>query len=160
MKKLLAVVLILVVLFPAGALGDLPDISNLSYAELVQLREEANLAIWHCQEWRKVTVWAGVWKIGRDIPAGKWTITAESADPYDHTVNITYCDVLNEPGTDADVYKSKVYYNQSITFEGSETSGYYPTFLDLDCVEGRYIIISRGAVVFSTYAGKPDLGFD
>ena len=73
MKKLLCLLFVLVLL-PVVSLSDLPDISGLSYEELVQLRDCINLAIWNSEEWQEVTVPPGLWKIGDDIPAGHWTI--------------------------------------------------------------------------------------
>ena len=55
MKKLLTIILILALAVPAAAFADLPDISNLSYDELIQLKDSINLAICNSQEWQEVT---------------------------------------------------------------------------------------------------------
>ena len=64
MKKLLTIILILALAVPAAALADLPDISSLSYDELIQLKDQLNLAIWNSQEWQEVEVPAGTYQIG------------------------------------------------------------------------------------------------
>ena len=96
MKKLITVILILALILPVAALADLPDLSGLSFNELVQLRDQLNLAIWNSQEWQ-VTVPIGVWKVGEDIPVGKWTIRAASENENVGTY-IVYCDVLEPSG--------------------------------------------------------------
>ena len=52
------------------------DISTLSYQELVELQTKIQYAIWNSQEWQEVTVPAGLYQVGVEIPAGNWTITA------------------------------------------------------------------------------------
>ena len=47
------------VLLPVFSLADLPDLSGLSYDELVQLRDQINLAIWNSEEWEEVSVPSG-----------------------------------------------------------------------------------------------------
>lgn len=159
MKRFLALLFLLVFL-PVFSYADLPDISGLSFDELVELKEEINKAIVNSKEWQEVTVFNGVWQVGFSIPAGKWTVKPVSVDPSLRTVNITYCDGLNAAGTDGSVANSNIiYYNQSIAFEGTEQAVEYPTSLDIDCKEGMYIIINHGMVSFTPYAGKPDLGF-
>ena len=75
MKKLITVILLLALVLPVVSLADLPDISNLTYDELVQLKDQINLAMWNCEEWQEVTVPAGVWVVGEDIPVAHWSIS-------------------------------------------------------------------------------------
>ena len=95
MKKLLTIILILALVVPAAAFADLPDISNLSYDELIQLKDSINIAMWNSQEWQEVTVPIGVWVVGEDIPIAHWSI---SIDPNSSRkwVSVTYCDLLND----------------------------------------------------------------
>ena len=95
-KKCIALLLV-VVLLPVFSLADLPDISGLSYDELLQLRDQVNLAIMNSPEYQEITLPVGLWTVGVDIPAGTWLIT-----PLDgQYLNLWYGDVLNESGTDA-----------------------------------------------------------
>lgn len=156
MKKILSLILILALAVPALALADLPDISGLSFEELVQLRDQINLAMWNSQEWQEVVVPVGVWKIGEDIPAGKWTISAASNNAYVDTY-IVYCDVLEPSGLEGSARGSVFYYK---TLENKNNNeGWYPKSIDIDCKEGLYIVISQGPALFTPYVGKPDLGF-
>ena len=51
------------------------DLSNLSYEELIELHKQVSLAIMQSDEWKEVTVPAGTYIIGQDIPAGDYTVT-------------------------------------------------------------------------------------
>ena len=156
MKKLIALILIIALAVPAASLADLPDISGLSFDELVQLREKLNLAIWNSEEWQEVTVPVGVWKIGEDIPARKWTIRL-SDDATSDWGYMYYCSKLDEsglsPSSDSSVWESM----QLDRRDSKENSN--PKYVDIDCKEGMYLIIERAPMVFTPYVGKPDLGF-
>ena len=153
MKKLIIVTLILALLLPAMAMADLPDISGLSFDELVQLRDQLNLAIWNSEDWQEVKVPIGAWKIGEDIPVGKWTITAADGSIY-----VQLCDKVAAGGMEADISNSRFYYSTEILPKDSmdETE---PKQLDVDAYKGNYIIIKYGPAIITPYAGKPDLGF-
>ena len=153
MKKLLAVVLIAALILPALAVADLPDISGLSYNELVQLKDKINLAMWNSQEWQEVTVPAGVWEIGVDIPAGHWTIRPLPGG----YVNVTYFDRLDEFGRG--VAPGWLGWGGTLTARGENDITYgEPTEVDLEMQEGMYFKCGQ-SVIFTPYAGKPDLGF-
>ena len=81
MKRFLCVLFVLVLL-PVVSLADLPDLSGLSFDELLQIRDQINLAIWNSQQWQEVSVPPGVWEIGVDIPSGHWSVRpAEGCGP-------------------------------------------------------------------------------
>ena len=156
MKKLITVLLILALLLPAAALADLPDISNLSYDELVQLKDKINLAMWNSQEWQEVTVPVGVWVVGEDIPIAHWSISL-SPDTSSKWAKIIYCDRLDESGTDAgNQFDCKIYSYLNVAAPSNDR---YPQKVDIDLQPGTYLIIGNGPVVFTPYTGKPDLGF-
>lgn len=154
MKKLLALIMIIVLAVPAAAAADLPDISGLSYDELVQLKDQINLAIWESQEWQQVEVPEGTYLIGTDIPAGHWTII-----PYykDTLCNVVYFDRVDKYGK-----------NPASGWDGwsmmiAESNKYsdfdkYAHQCDGIFEEGMYLKVT-GRVYFTPYAGKPDLGF-
>lgn len=152
MKKLIALFLFFVFLSGcAGAEG--PDLSGMSYADLVALRDQLNLAIWNSREWQEVEVPAGVWTVGRDIPAGHWTIRPRPGD----YVNITYFDRLDQFGKN--VGKGWLGWGGTLTGrdEGDITYG-EPREVDLEMEDGMFFKCNH-AVIFTTFAGKPDLGF-
>lgn len=155
MKKLLTIILILTLAVPAAAFADLPDISNLSYDELVQLKDSINLAIWNSQEWQEVTVPQGIWIVGEDIPAGTWTVKCAT----DSFSVVSFGDTLNEMGTDIEY--TQYYHNESIT---SPDSNIYEKDKDITeytitVKDGDYIKIEYSSVIFMPNTGKPSLGF-
>lgn len=153
MKKSFLTLIPILVLICSAAVADLPDISGLSYDELVQLREQLNLAIWESEEWQEVTVPAGVWKIGEDIPEGYWTIR-----PAENTyISVAYCDILDAAGQGAGVGWNG--WNGTLT---GYPEGHY-TYnechqVDLDMIAGMYFI-NRGTCIFTPFTGKQDLSF-
>ena len=152
MKKLITLLLILAMLLPAAVLADLPDISGLSFDELVQLKEQINLAMWNSQEWQEVTVPAGTWKVGEDIPVGHWAISIVGHG----LTTVWYCEQVDELGEPV-CWGAKYTYKRvaSEDFKSSET---YPTVIDYDAADGWYLYFDK-AVIFTPYTGKPDLGF-
>ena len=156
MKKLISLLLALILTLPAIALADLPDISSLSYDELVQLKDQINLAMWNSQEWQEVTVPIGVWAVGKDIPVGHWSISL-SPDVSTKWASIKYCDKLDASGTDTgNRFDCKIYAYLDVAAPGNDN---YPQMIDLDLQAGTYIIIGHGSVVFTPYQGKQSLGF-
>ena len=156
MKKLFVLLLAVLLLFAGSAAADPVDLSGMTFDQLVALRDQLNLAIWNSQEWQEVTVPIGVWTVGEDIPAGHWTITM----PENSSGNITYSDRLDEFGKGVpfgwlgfvetiDTHKNK---------DGSWRFPEDPQSVDLDMKAGMYFINSA-PVIFTPYAGKPDLGF-
>ena len=155
MKRIASFLLVLSLLIPCIAFADI-DLSGMSYAELVALKDQINLAIWNSQEWQEVTVPQGVWKVGEDIPAGHWTIKTTALTAY-----ITICSKLDESGKDADIWNSRVYYTEFIYgadsyFFDAENDR---SEIDYELTDGLYVIIDSGSVIFTPYAGKPSLGF-
>ena len=150
MKKLITLLLILAMM-PVIALADLPDISGLSFDELVQLKDQINLAIWNSQEWQEVRVPAGVWIVGEDIPAGHWSIT-----PTDGSiVFVSYSSDVNAKKNPS----GKVYFNHALISITHPQHDEAHNSIDFDMEESWYFICD-GTVIFSPYSGKPDLGFN
>lgn len=155
MKKLACLLAAIMMLFSVS-LAEV-DLSGMSYAELVALKDKINLAMWNSQEWQEVTVPEGIWQIGVDIPVGHWQITATPKGSY---ISVDYGKTVNESGRIAVSFNS-VWISK--TLHGTEKYGYNPdndtNSFDIDCKEGMYIVISGGNVIFTPYAGKPSLGF-
>ena len=158
MKRLITIILILALAIPAVAFADLPDISGLSYDELVQLKDKINLAMWNSQEWQEVTVPAGVWTVGEDIPEGYWTVT-----PKDAITAFWYGDKLNDTKTDAG-YGWNYQTGANLTLNGrinKDGSWKYPDerhSISIEMKAGMFVVI-KNACIFTPYSGKPDLGF-
>ena len=74
MKKLLSVILAALILTSAAALAEV-DLSGMSYAELLALRNQVQQELITRPEWKEVTVPPGLWTVGEDIPAGSYTLT-------------------------------------------------------------------------------------
>ena len=133
------------------------DLSNLTYNELVALKDQINLAMWKCDEWQEVTVPQGVWVVGEDIPAGHWTV--KCADGWKRT-NIEWGEYLSESGEYIS-WKGRysavnyVYNPNSPSFDPYKNQTEY----SFEVREGEYIVIKDGSCVFMPYTGKPDLGF-
>lgn len=154
MKRIITLVLVLLCL--AGvASAEAPELSGMSYEELVALKEQIDLAIWNSQEWQEVEVPQGVWVVGQDIPAGKWTIKA--ADGI--TANVSWGDELDESGMELS-YSSKIFEIEllySVSYRNYKKGD--STEVTWDLKNGDYFIVSSGIALFTPYSGKPSLGF-
>lgn len=152
MKRIISLLFCLLLVFSISA-AEAPDLSAMSFNELVALRDQLNLAIWNSREWQEVTVPAGVWQIGEDIPAGHWTIR-----PLPGTyVSVAYCDILDDYGKSVGIGWHG--WGGCLTGRSdSDITAGEPREVDLDMVAGMYFI-NHGTVIFTPYAGKPDLGF-
>lgn len=158
MKKLFAVLVALALCLPLSCLAEV-DLSQMTFDELVALKDQINLAIWSSEEWQEVEVPAGIYEIGIDIPAGKWTIRA--ADGMSTTVK--WGTDLEKSGVDIIDFT----YNNNSIYEyellQSPTYKYYDkgdkTEVTWDLKDGQYFIVDDGVAVFTPYAGKPSLGF-
>lgn len=72
MKKFIASLIMLVVLFSV-AFAEF-DLSSMTYSDLMKLREQVQRELLSRPEWKEVTVPAGEWTVGEDIPAGFYSI--------------------------------------------------------------------------------------
>lgn len=149
MKKALAIILIsTILLITTNSLADF-DINSLSFDELVALVNEAQMLMMKTDQWKEVKVPEGTYQIGRDIPAGYWTITA--AD--NSIVGIAWGTATNESGIGID-FKHCI---GGTTLTGRRTNMYnegvtYQISYNLE--EGQFIDIMYGGVVFTPYQGN------
>ncbi len=151
MKKVTLVLLVFsLLLIPLISFAEV-DISGLSFDELLELREKITNALWKSEEWKEVVVPEGTYLIGRDIPAGHWTIA-----PHPDNSNVTgkgiYIKIgkyLKENGVDVDTSKA----GNFSTNIGRDIENY-----SLELQDGYYIQISNGKAVFSRFIGY-DFGF-
>ena len=149
MKRLSIVLIAAVLLLPAAAFADLPDISDLSYDELIQLRDMVNSAILNSSENQKIELDPGLWAVGVDIPAGTWLVT-----PVDNQyMNLWYGDKLNDSGTSAGYgWDSINGYNKTLSTkknrDGSWQDPEKPHFVKLTMCEGWYLL-NNGTVILT-----------
>lgn len=136
MKKVICILSIFVMIFGC-ALAEI-DLSGMSFDELADLRDKALLAMWKTDEWQEVTVPQGVYEIGKEIPAGKWTLRCDTNSVYGNSHIYIYEDmyIINNP---ASKYFS----------EGSLTE------YTFDLEEGAYFEVSSVGcpVVFTPFTG-------
>lgn len=156
MKKIFSLLLALALLLPAMASTEI-DLSALSFADLVALRQQISQELITRPEWKEVTVPQGVWKVGEDIPAGHWTIIPISGG----YCSISISDAINQMGTDIGSSYSEYYFSDFI--ESPDYSyfieGNSKPSIDIELFDGLYIVVKGCSCVFSPYIGKPSLGF-
>ena len=153
MKRLICT-LIVILLVVSSAMAEV-DLSAMSYDELVSLKDQVQLAIWQSKEWQEVEVPKGVYTVGKDIPAGKWTVlAADGAKCY-----IKWGDLLEPSGVDVSwdgsIFVSEILY--SPTYRNYDFGD--ATQVTWDLKDGNYFIVESGIAVFTPYSGAPSLGF-
>lgn len=153
MKKLFILCLSVLLLISAAA-ADPVDLSGMSYDDLVALRDQLNLAIWNSREWQEITVPAGIWTVGEDIPAGHWSIRVAGELSF---TNVIYFEKLDRASLGPD-YNGYYFLRQINTADMAEYGLNGATSLDLNMQAGWYFQCDK-SVIFTPYSGKPDLGF-
>ena len=145
MKRIISLFLVATVLFilPAISLSEGFDLSSLSFDDLKALEKQIIKEMVSRPEFKEVTVPLGVYKVGEDIPAGKWTITG-----FDGAGKVTW-------GKGLDEYGVEIPYNQKIAEFTHWNDG---DKIDWELVEGTYIVVIISSVKFSPYIPK-SLGF-
>ena len=154
MKKLayifLTIALICCMILPVCA-EDI-DLSSLTWQELLDLKAAITMEQLSRDEWEEVEVPQGVYKVGEDIPAGKWTVTSR----YGTSTTISWCKSLDESGHDVNIWETydmaNVKNKESKWTDKGDRLEY--TF---EAIDGYYIII--GTATFRPFTGNPDLGF-
>lgn len=157
MKKILVMILAVCLLIPIASAEDI-DISGLSFDQLVALKERINLALFESDEWQEVTVPQGIWKVGKDIPAGKWRITAVQA--ADGVTYVQYGSALDEKKAEIpNKYLREYFWVYSKVHR--RLSANDVTEYSITLVDGDYVIISPsyGPAVFTPYTDEPSFTF-
>lgn len=78
MKKLIAIFMICIMMFSVTCFASNIDLSNMNYEELLELKNEVNMALWNSNEWKEVEVPVGLYRGGDEIPAGTYFISYSS----------------------------------------------------------------------------------
>lgn len=160
MKSVLLLFLAFLFIMP-GYAEDI-DLSNLTYTELIALKNRINIAIWESEEWQEVIVPPGMYRVGIDIPAGRWNVRISDIDG---NVRYSYIsigtDVMNLAGnwlisiSEEDRMKGFSLYNPNHSkFKDGNTIE-----MVIELFERDYISIEGGSIIFSTYSGNPDFQF-
>ena len=159
MKKTVCILLTAILLVSCMcALSESIDLSTFNIEELAKLRDRCQMEMMKSDQWQEVRVPVGVWEVGKDIPAGHWSITCALDTAYMGWGTVTYCDKLKASCKEADRWGSDIYYQSQVRNPDSKAS-VEATTIDIDAVDGTFIIIDFGAMIFTPYTGKPDLGF-
>ena len=114
------------------------DLSSLSYTDLQNLVAQAQREMMTRSEFQTVTVPAGLYTIGVEIPAGKWHI--EKGASYNF---VTIGSELNSNKNEIAYSRDKYY----VSLDKDMPS------IDMTLVSGMYIWIENGPVIFSTPTG-------
>ena len=154
MKRTLCIVLafVLILALAPAAFAEW-DLSGLTFDDLVALKDQVQRAIWDSADWQEVTVPQGIYKVGADIPAGKWTILCKSNSMGE----IEVADSLRENGTKVTFppKASKVIYNpESKMYSDGDAIEW-----TVELFDGEYVAVSMSSLVFTPYSGAPSLGF-
>lgn len=130
-------------------------LDNLTYQDLISIKDRLNLAIWNSYRWDRVVVPAGVYRVGKDIPVGNWKIEA----PDTSYINISYGSALND-----------IHLNMELSYLAWDISLYNETYkrykkgditsTDIDAEEGFFVGIKMGVYAcFTPVTEKKGLGF-
>ena len=139
MKKLIAIV-VTIILTCSVAYASQIDLSVMSYEELLSLQQDIQRAIMQTSEWQEVEAPAGLYLVGVDIPAGKWTVSMNK-----QWARIKIGSKL-EANQNEVSSKSSDYYTVQIN---QEVPSQTITFLD-----GQYVEIYNAGLIFTTPTGS------
>lgn len=131
------------------------DLDGLSYSNLIDLKEQINLAMWQCEEWQEVTVPQGLWEVGKDIPEGHWTVRC-ATDAY---AEVYYGDTIAPDGKSLKITTRFVHEEVVSPEFRTYEEGKDLVDFSFEVRKGDYIVIDRSSVIFTPFSGKPDLGF-
>lgn len=163
MKKLISFLIALVILLAPCALAEI-DLSGLSFAELIELRDRIQQELFTRDEWQAVLVPQGLWKVGEDIPAGSWRLICGVQKETTSLSDYAYVRIGTElrdngaelSGISSWNYEFKLYNPYNKYFKAGDMTEYSVTLK-----AGQYVFIDPDddPVLFMSYIGKPTLGF-
>ena len=149
MKKFVGLILALI-LICSFAVAEV-DLTGMTFDELIELRQKVDAAIFASDGWQEVSVPAGIYKIGEDIPAGKWVVTPAKGS----TAFIDLGKSIDDNGMEI----ADGFYNETITSESDSYAAYNNVReVTLDLQDGTYIEIDNSNVIFTPFKGH-NLGF-
>lgn len=157
MKKLLCILSVLAIALSlaAPAAAENIDLTDLSWEELLELKEKITLEQMSRDEWQEVEVPQGVYVVGEDIPAGKWTVRCS----YGNSVTISWGQYLDDDGHGIDYFRGINDAQNIKNVNGRLYQEGDATEYTFDAIDGYYVVINYSSATFTPFAGKPDLGF-
>lgn len=135
MKKVFAVVLVSLLCLCSIGYASGIDLTGLSFDELIQLRKEIDLLIFGSEEYKEVSVPAGDYVIGEDIPAGTYSLDCNS---------VAMIEVYSDTSRDF------------MSMLACHPVGDGETVGKIELIDGQAVSITLGSIIFKTYTG---LGF-
>ena len=152
MKKIICIIICL--LIPVCVVAESVDLSSLSFDDLRVLQTRISKELITRPEWKSVPVPPGMYLVGRDIPAGEWTITC--GDSMFNYVSVECGYETNETGTRIKAGKGRQF--GELICQPGTSEGKNPESITVVFSEGQYIRIEYGQAVFSI-PERVDLGF-
>lgn len=137
-RVMLTVLAIMILVIPVANASEI-DLSSMPYSELLALKEKVGMALWKSADFQEVTVPAGLYQVGVEIPSGQWTVTK-----MDNWARIKIGSALNETQNEVD-HRSQGYYTVQVN---NDVPSQTITFVD-----GMYVEIYNAGLVFSTPTG-------
>lgn len=137
-----------------GEIYSKDNLSKFDIWELAALRDLCQEIIMESDSWQEVEVPQGVWWVGFQIPAGKWTVCCKTGD----FCTFSWGERLRDNEKDIDPRGRCDY-----VIISNPASNYYEigdiTEYTFEVYMHEYIVIDNAPAVFTPYQGKPDLGF-
>lgn len=131
-------------------------LSYLPLSSLIELKEKVNAAILENDELKEVTVPEGTWIVGKDIPAGHWSLRAANSLSVFNVSAFDHADEAGKGPQNVSFYWSQIICGSDYA---SLTDYDFSTMADITLKEGWYFK-TEGSVIFTPYIGHPDFGFN
>lgn len=125
MKKLLIIVIVIFLTIPCAFSEDV-DLSGLTFGELMQLQTMISAEIISRPEWKEVNVPSGSWTVGKEIPAGTYSLM---------------------PGKNGGGYIKISRNGRTVIAQGIRENE--DAFGKIELQEGDIISIERGSIIFA-----------
>lgn len=137
MKKLLCLALAALLLLPVMAIAE-TDLTSMSFEELVALQKSVVKEIMSRPEWKEVEVPNGNWKVGEDIPEGRYSVSCSGFVGFQ-----VWGDKADDYATNGGLIKNEL-------LQAGSSIG------SLKLEDGYEVVVSGGTVTFAPAIG---LGF-
>lgn len=94
MKKIVAIIVAMAMIFPVFALAEVPDISGLTKEEMIELDQALHAKLGELDDFESITLSHGEWTVGKEIPEGTYKVSSLSDT---HSVSL-YIDGASHDG--------------------------------------------------------------
>lgn len=130
MKKILILAMMAALVIAAAASAEEYDLSGKTTAELIEIQKKVNEALWASNGWNEVTVPGGDYEVGKEIPAGEWSIRPA-------TDGLTYYRIYRGERNTASYYLLD--------------SGSFEEAIKIILKEGQWFQVAASPIIFTTY---------